>query len=438
MIGANLQSSRKILSLSQLGRRILATRTFVLGLVIFCLLAVFSLASAMAAVRPVAPVAPVEEEAENTEGSPSSESAEDRLAQEEAKLQVISQKLAGFKEELGTLDERQTTVLGELHRLEVEIGVAYQTLELLRVQLERGYQKIDENLKQIEVLEESIRELRPYLASRAVSLYKLGKLSYMRLLLSIEQPGELTRAYRYISRLALVDTEKINRFLSDHEALERTKAKLVTDTKKTLETRGELERTTKTLEQRRTTRASLLEEIHERRELAETLVSELEEARAQLGVLIADWEAGRPSASAPTFLSIRLFQGELNWPVEGAVAARFGKQRHPRFRTVTVQNGIEIKAPLGAPVQAIYDGEAVFASWFQGYGTLLILSHPHNVYSLYGHLSEIRVGEGDTVVDEPLHRTEVPAPDEVEQHGLSSRVGVIEIRAGGMQALQNW
>ena len=49
------------------------------------------------------------------------------------------------------------------------------------------------------------------------------------------------------------------------------------------------------------------------------------------------------------------------------------------------------------PIQAIYDGEAVFASWFQGYGTLLILSHPHNVYSLYGHLSEIKVSEGDKV-----------------------------------------
>ena len=84
-------------------------------------------------------------------------------------------------------------------------------------------------------------------------------------------------------------------------------------------------------------------------------------------------------------------------PVEGRIGARFGTHRHPRFRTVTVQNGLEIEAPIGTSVRAVYDGEAVFASWFQGYGTLLIVSHPHKVHSLYGHLYEVKVREGDTV-----------------------------------------
>ena len=387
MTEVNLHYSRRILSLPQPGPRIRATRTLLLGVAILGPLITVALA---------APVMPRSEETPVGTAA-ASESAEDRLAEEEAKLELISEKLSELRSELGSLDDRQTTLIGELHRLEVEIGVAHQTLELLRVQLERGYREIDENVEQIQALEASIRELKPYLTRRAVSLYKLGKISYMRLLLSVEKPSELTRAYRYISRLAQTDAEKIDRFLADQKALEETKAKLVADARKNLETREELERTTKTLERRRATRAALLEEIHERRETAETLVAELEEARTELGVLIADWEMGRSNESPETFLPIRLFHGELSWPVEGTIATRFGKQLHPRFRTVTVQNGIQIKAPMGAPVQAVYDGEAVFASWFQGYGTLLILSHPRNVYSLYGHLSEISVREGDTV-----------------------------------------
>jgi septal ring factor EnvC (AmiA/AmiB activator) len=62
-----------------------------------------------------------------------------------------------------------------------------------------------------------------------------------------------------------------------------------------------------------------------------------------------------------------------------------------------MQNGIEIEAPSLAPVGAVYDGHVVFASWFQGYGKLLIIGHPGNVYSLYGHLSDIKVKEGDIV-----------------------------------------
>jgi septal ring factor EnvC (AmiA/AmiB activator) len=322
---------------------------------------------------------------------------QDRLAEEEAKLELLSEKLAVLNKELVSLDERQTTIIGELHRLEVQIEVAHQKLELLKLQLERGYREIDRNLKQVQALETSIRELRPYLASRAVGLYKLGRLSYMRLLLSVEQPNDLTRAYRYISRLARVDAEKITQFLADQEALEETKADLLEGTRHTLETRKDLEQTTRSLEGRRATRAALLEEIYERREMAETLQFELEDARGRLTTLITNLEVGGENQLDTLFLPIRLFRGELGWPVEGRLGARFGKHRHPRFRTVTVQNGVEINAPIGTSVRAVYDGQIVFASWFQGYGTLLIVSHPHKVHSLYGHLSEIKVREGDTV-----------------------------------------
>ena len=320
-----------------------------------------------------------------------------RLAEEEAKLELLSEKLAALDKELLSLDERQTTIVGALHRLEVQIEVAHQKLQLLKLQLERGYREIDSNLKQVQALEASIRELRPYLASRAVSLYKLGKLSYMRLLLSVEQPSELTRAYRYISRLARVDAEKIGQFLADQEALEETKADLLEGTRKTLETRKDLEEASRSLERRRATRTALLEEVYQRREMAETLQFELEDAKTRLTTLITDLAVDGKTELDSLFLPIRLFRGELGWPVEGRVGARFGKQRHPRFRTVTVQNGVEIQAPMGTTVRAVYDGEAVFASWFQGYGTLLIVSHPRQVHSLYGHLSEIKVREGDTV-----------------------------------------
>ena len=321
----------------------------------------------------------------------------DRLAEEEAKLELLSEKLTVLNDELVSLDDQQTTVIGELHRLEVQIAVAHQKLQLLTLQLERGYREIDRNLKQVQALEASIRELRSYLASRVVGLYKLGKLSYMRLLLSVEEPNELTRAYRYISRLARVDAEKVSQFLADQEALEETKAELLEGTRQTLETKKDLEGTARSFERRRATRAALLEEIYERREMAETLQFELEDARSRLTTLIADLEVGGENQLDTLFLPIRLFRGELGWPVEGRIGASFGKHRHPRFRTVTVQNGVEINTPIGTSVRAVYDGEAVFASWFQGYGTLLIVSHPHKVHSLYGHLSEIKVREGDTI-----------------------------------------
>lgn len=326
-----------------------------------------------------------------------SESADGRLAQEEAKLRLLNEKLAGLRQELDSLDEKQTTLLGELHRLDIQIRYAHEELELMKLQLDRGYREIDELLKQIQALEQSIQELRPYLASRSVSLYKLGRLSYVRLLLSVEKPSELTRAYRFVSRLARADGEKIRRFMQDQRALEETKAILLARTKEMLETRDRLEATARTLEHRKGTRETLLSEISDRREMAETLMYELEDARAKLGDLLVRLEQGDASESDPVFLPIRLFRGELGWPVAGSITSRFGKRLHPRFRTVTIQNGIEIAAPLSAPVEAVYDGEVLFASWFQGYGKLLIISHPQGIYSLYGHLLDFKVNQGDFV-----------------------------------------
>ena len=320
-----------------------------------------------------------------------------RLADEEAKLDLLNEKLAALQDELANLDTKQTTILGELHRLDIQIRVAGDELELLGLQLKRGYREIDENLKRIQALEASIAELRPYLEGRSVSLYKLGRVGYLRMLLSVEQPTDLTRAYRYISRLAREDAKKMTRFLEDQAALQETKAALLRQTERTLATRQELEATTRRLASRRASRRTLLEEIANRREMAGTLVYELEQARGKLGELVESLAAGETPELDAIHLPMRVFEGEIGWPVAGELEGRFGTQLHPQFKTVTVRNGIEIEAKEGTSVNAIYDGEIAYASWFQGYGKLLILRHPGNVHSLYGYLSEFTVKPGEWV-----------------------------------------
>lgn len=326
-----------------------------------------------------------------------------RLSAEEAKLELLNDRLSLLHRELESLDRREGSLLGELHRLDLEIRVAGDELELLKLNLEKGYRAMDENLKRIQVLEKAIDELQPYLQSRARSLYKLGRLSYVRLLLSVEKPSELTRAYRYISRLAREDAEKMRLFLEDQRLLEEAKAELVVQTEAMLRMRTELEDTTRALASRRASREALLGEVYARQEMAGSLAHELEVAREELGKLVESLAAGEPGTVDTVHLPMRMFQGEIGWPVEGEIEARFGTQLHPRFKTVTVRNGIDVMAPSGTSVAAVYEGQVVYASWFQGYGKLLILQHPGNVHSLYGYLADFQVRVGDRVArGEPI------------------------------------
>ena len=54
--------------------------------------------------------------------------------------------------------------------------------------------------------------------------------------------------------------------------------------------------------------------------------------------------------------SLARLAGELEWPVQGELIRGFGRSVHPAFKTVTLNNGVNIAAPLGAPVAAVADG----------------------------------------------------------------------------------
>jgi murein hydrolase activator len=88
--------------------------------------------------------------------------------------------------------------------------------------------------------------------------------------------------------------------------------------------------------------------------------------------------------------------GRLPMPAEGMIEVGFGKVVNPRFHTTTVQKGLDIHAPEGAPVRAIASGKVVYAGWLVGYGNVLILDHGDGYHSLMAHLRETwrAVGQG--------------------------------------------
>jgi septal ring factor EnvC (AmiA/AmiB activator) len=90
-------------------------------------------------------------------------------------------------------------------------------------------------------------------------------------------------------------------------------------------------------------------------------------------------------------------KGSLPWPVSGKIRAPFGRHRHPKFDTYTIQNGIEIGAPQETPVAAVYEGVVVFVDRFKGYGLMVVVDHGGKHHTLYAHLAEAAVQVGQKV-----------------------------------------
>lgn len=127
------------------------------------------------------------------------------------------------------------------------------------------------------------------------------------------------------------------------------------------------------------------------------VIAELERAEKELTEMVSEMK------TAPGVSGFRARKGFLPMPARGLVEVGFGRVVNPRFNTVTVQKGVDIRAPQGSPVVSVGAGTVAFSGWLKGYGNLLIIDHGDGYHSLLAHLqrSDVEVGneveEGETV-----------------------------------------
>lgn len=94
---------------------------------------------------------------------------------------------------------------------------------------------------------------------------------------------------------------------------------------------------------------------------------------------------------------IRL-KGRLNWPISGGkIIRKFGENRHVKLNTVTLNYGIDIQAGKDTDVKSVADGIISAVEWVPGYGSVVIITHKDGYRTVFGHLSEIYLEEGESI-----------------------------------------
>lgn len=89
----------------------------------------------------------------------------------------------------------------------------------------------------------------------------------------------------------------------------------------------------------------------------------------------------------------RKFAGRFDWPLNGAVIARFGPAGGGR-----INQGIKIAATRGAPIHAAADGVVAYAGdQIAIYGGLVLIRHGDGWITAYGHAEKIIVVRGQEV-----------------------------------------
>lgn len=80
------------------------------------------------------------------------------------------------------------------------------------------------------------------------------------------------------------------------------------------------------------------------------------------------------------------------------VSSEFGVRSNPfGRRNYEMHNGIDFVAPYGTPIHATANGTVTRAQNIGGLGKHVIIDHGYNYETLYAHMSELKVTEGQTI-----------------------------------------
>ena len=320
-----------------------------------------------------------------------SPAATERPSTTDERLRRVRERKQSIERDVARLRGQERSLLADVERLELEVRLRSEQLRETQLVLHRASEQMDATLRRVRELDASVAQARPQLAARARALYKMGELSYVRMLLSVEQPADMLRGYRFVSALARRDREKMAALRANLATLAATRDDLQRKTREAMSLRAELDRARRALEADRQRKSELLTSIVEKKETHAAYLQELEEAEGKLGQLLSGLGA------ADIDVPITVFKGALPWPARGRVRVAFGRHKHPRFETYTLHNGIEIEAPVDTPVTAVHDGTVAFADQFLGYGLMVIIDHGGKNHTLYAHLAEARVRPGQHV-----------------------------------------
>jgi murein hydrolase activator len=310
-------------------------------------------------------------------------------------LERIRGEIAHLRQKLEGVRTQTQTAERELEEVGIELDIRTRELEIatrMESDLEQQQHQIE---NQIAALTGRIAQQKDFLRKRLAALYRLGRLSYLRLLLSLDDRRDPLQAVSMLTYLASRDARAISRFDVMRQQQREQYTALAVRQRNVAEARKIVLQRRQAVAVTYAHKERLLASLQHQSAQSEEQIANLEEKAKRLEHLID--VLSRQSAGGVVEADIRSVEGALGWPVDGKVIESFGRQVEPKFSTVTFNNGLKIAAPAGTEVRAIFPGTVLFSQWFKGYGNLIILDHGNRVFSLYGNLKSPVAAVGDRV-----------------------------------------
>lgn len=350
-----------------------------------------------------------------------------KISESNQELDAIRKEISNQENRISKLDNEEAQVKRDHQDILKEIDLIQQLLGQMG-QRELLFQEQQEQLKT--TLARSKRDYdsgRDALAKNLRSMYMRGQHRQSEMILTSGSFSSFVTRMRYEALLTRLGASLVEQTLQDGLHIQSEQKQLEVAQAEINLSRQEAAKQTSKLESLIAEKMASLRDLETQRRGIKDRLLELSMNEQRLSYVLEDLEQQRQESAARSQVtegSLQELAGHLEWPVQGELLRGFGRSVHPKFKTVTLNNGINIAAPVGAPVAAVGSGAVEFSDVLPGFGQCVILDHEAGYYTLYAHLDRVFVAQGEEIArGQVIAEVGRPEPNEAAQLYFEVRHG---------------
>lgn len=319
---------------------------------------------------------------------------QDQVYQHRSKLSRIRQEIQDYRKRIKNEQRKEEQILENLEKLDREIDLIHALIAELKKEEQQKLKAIERISREISTKRDELSRLQEIYRKRMITFYKYGRLRDLELLLTTKSFNQTLVWFKYLKLVAANDRRNYLNILKKKQRIEAKKTEL----KKELIAKRKIieEKTTESerLKSNISQRNRLLVKVQKNKKIYLQKIKQYKSSAKEIEKLIIAEEQKRLNLENRGITENTDFprlKGRMIWPTRGYILNHFGRQRHPRWKTITENIGIDIRAEFGEDVRAVADGVVTAITWQRGRGNIVIINHLGGYFTVYTHLSQILV-----------------------------------------------
>jgi len=349
------------------------------------------------------------------------------ILQKESELSSIKTEIENLEKELTSKSASQKKSFEAVENLTKQNYLLNKIINGLRSEIKEKDNEIKKIEKIITLTELEIKSLQDNYAKYVVAVYKKGQYNELESLIDAASFQQVIMRTYYLQVFSTKRGEDLIKLQIKKEELAESKSLLKKERNKKVALIEKKDSEKKVLTQKLNERNRALKSIEKNKKELNKLIAAKKESQKKIEQLIVeliekeskenkeqiastentardknkirDENTGYEyDLSTSSFASFSELKGKMIWPMHrGRVIRKFGENKNKLLNTVTLNYGIDIKAEKDKNVYCVGEGVIAAIDWLPGYGNVIIVSHRNEYRTVYGHLSEIFISEGDRV-----------------------------------------